>query len=53
MGGLDLDLGADLKAHRLRGVEHDSVPDTAYWPAMPCDLGGVNLTSEGVGLHPG
>ena len=27
MGGLDLDLGADLKAHRTPGGEHDGVPD--------------------------
>ena len=37
-GDLDLDLGADLKAHRTLGVEHDGVPDdSADRPAMPHD----------------
>ena len=37
-GGLDLDLGADLKAHRTPGVTHDRAPDdTAHRPAMPYD----------------
>ena len=35
---LDLDLGADLKAHRRPGVMHDGAPeDSAYRPAMPYD----------------
>ena len=38
-GGLDLDLEANLKAHRTPGVEHDGVPNnTAYGPAMPCEM---------------
>ena len=33
---LDLDLGADLEAHRTPGVEHNGVPDdSADEPAMP------------------
>ena len=36
---LDLDLGADLKAHRTPGVEHNGVPNnSAYQPAMPCEM---------------
>ena len=32
------DLGADLKAHRTPGVEHDGVPNnSADRPAMPCE----------------
>ena len=35
---MDLDLEADLKAHRRPGREHDGVPDdAASWPAMPCE----------------
>ena len=38
-GFLELDLEANLKAHRPPGVEHDGVPDDyAYWPAMPCEM---------------
>ena len=37
-GGFDLDVGADLKAHRTSGGVHDGVPDdSAYRPATPCD----------------
>ena len=36
---LDLDLGADLKAHRPPGEEHDGVPDdSTYGPAMPYEM---------------
>ena len=36
---LDLDLGADLKAHSTHGVEYDGVPDNfAYQPAMPYEM---------------
>ena len=42
MGGdldLDADLGANLKAHRTLGGEHDGVPDdSADRPAVPCDM---------------
>ena len=41
MDDLDLDLEADLKAHRMSGGggEHDGVPDNfAYRPAMPCEM---------------
>ena len=38
-GDLDLALGADLKAHRPPGVEHDGAPDdTASRPAMPYEM---------------
>ena len=39
LGGLDLDLVADLKAHKMPGEEHDGIPnDSAYRPAMPCGM---------------
>ena len=45
MGGdgyLDLDLGANCRAHRPPGVERDGVPDdSTYRPAMPCEGGGM------------
>ena len=37
-GGLDLDLGADLKAHRLHRGEHHGIPDeSANQRARPYD----------------
>ena len=45
---LDLDLGADLKAHRPPGEEHNGVPDDpAYQPAE-----GVGEIHWGVGRAP-
>ena len=39
MGFLDLDLGANRKAPRTPGEEHDGFPDdSAYWPAVPCEM---------------
>ena len=46
---LDLDLEADLKAHRTPGVEHDGVPDdSAHWPAGGGG-GGFSLKGGGGG----
>ena len=40
-GYLDLDLGADLKAHRTPGEGHHGFPDdSAYWPAAGSGGGG-------------
>ena len=52
---LGADLGADLKAHRTPGVEHDGVPDSAYRPAYVWGGGGTSgagaISGGGGGWH--